>query len=132
MKGSKTRKSGRVDLLVRMPPELKKRIAEAAQEGHESLTDWVLVAIEARLAIRDEAAQKRKDIEGAENRQTAKYDEILALLAAKRRAGGLAKSTGKGRIELEDMATSEVEKWKDKVGADHRAAPKNELEQLCH
>jgi hypothetical protein len=42
MKGSKTKESGRVDLFLRVPPALKKRIADAAGEEGVTLTDWVV------------------------------------------------------------------------------------------
>jgi hypothetical protein len=130
-KGSKTKESGRTDMLVRMPPELKSRIEAAAKEAGISNNDWVLSAIEASLADRDAEARKRGDIEALEHRQEMKFEQIVELVALKNRFGDLASMSREKRNELDAEAEIRLEKWREKEAMDHLAKPATDLERLC-
>ena len=58
-----SKESGRADLLVRMPPELKKRIENAARLVGMTKTDWVLQAIEAILHVQELQADAQEQIQ---------------------------------------------------------------------
>jgi predicted DNA-binding protein len=78
---SKTKQSGRADLLVRMPPELKRRVEEAARREGMTRNEWVLTAIEAILKVQELHAEADEEIEAIRHKQDAVFKEILALLA---------------------------------------------------
>jgi predicted DNA-binding protein len=59
---SKTRESGRAELLIRMRPELKERIEKAARLVGRTKTDWVLGAIEAILHVQELQADAQEEI----------------------------------------------------------------------
>ena len=81
---SKTKESGRADLLVRMPPELKKRIEKAARLVGMTKTDWVLQAIEAILHVQELQADAQEEILEIRRQQETKFEEIIAALAAEK------------------------------------------------
>jgi predicted DNA-binding protein len=78
-------KSGRADLLIRMPPELKERLEKAARLVGMTKTDWVLQAIEAILHVQELQAKAQKEILAIRRQQEAKFEEIIATLAAETR-----------------------------------------------
>jgi predicted DNA-binding protein len=82
---SKTKESGRADLLIRMPPELKERIEKAARLVGMTKTDWVLQAIEAILHVQELQAEAQEEILAIRHQQEAKFEEIVACGGAKTR-----------------------------------------------
>lgn len=79
MKGNTTNQLGRVNLVVLMLPNLKRRLEEAAQKEGMTDNDWVLKAIEARLDVHDAKVEKREDVESPEYQQEQKLDELRAM-----------------------------------------------------
>jgi hypothetical protein len=105
---SKTKQSGRVDILVRMPPELKARVTKAATEDGATINDWLLDAIEEALAVRDAevaADKKRTDLE---RRLEMKFNEIVVLLAR----GDITSLSARAQINLQEKAEGALAKWR--------------------
>jgi hypothetical protein len=122
-----TRESGRADFLLRMPPELKARLAKAAAEDGTTIRDLVLYAIEQMLDIRDgevAADKKRADLE---HRLSLKFDELVAALAG----GDLTGLKAAAFARLQEKAEAALAKWRDYAGSDHHAEPRTLLERLC-
>ncbi len=86
-------------------------------------------AIAAILKVQELHAQADIEIEAIQRRQDAKFEEIVALLAAQENLGDLATLTANNRNRLEIMADQEFEHWRRyKLST---AKPNNELERLC-
>jgi uncharacterized protein (DUF1778 family) len=81
---SKTRQSGRAEILVRMPPETKARIIKAANQDGVSVTDWLLDVIEEALAVRDAEIAARKRKADLERRRDLKFWDIVLTRQAGR------------------------------------------------
>jgi hypothetical protein len=128
---SKTKQSGRVDILVRMAPELKSRVIEAANEVGMSMNDLVLAAIEQMLAIRDAEPAAGKSKADIEHRLDMKFQEIVASLACEARLGDLTSLSAERLIDLHDEAEAEIEEWRDHAASDHHAEPRTPIERLC-
>jgi hypothetical protein len=128
---SKTRESGRADILVRMPPELKLRVTKAANEDGMSVNDWLLDGIEQLLAFRDAevAAGKRKA--DLERRRDQKFWEIVVAMAGAATLGDITLSKADAQIELEERATAAIAKWRERTTAFYHAEPRTPLERLC-
>jgi hypothetical protein len=128
---SKTKQSGRAEILVRMAPKLKARIVAAATEDGLTTNDWLLDVIEEALAVRDAevAAGKRKA--DLDRRLEMKLEEIVVVLAAEGKLGDRAKLASEKQIELEEKAQSAIEAWRNRAAVDHYARPRTPLEQLC-
>jgi hypothetical protein len=120
-------KETRIQVILRMPPEMKLQMSEAAEEAGQSENKWILTVIRERLAIRDAESRKREDIASLEHKKEMKWEEIIALLAAKYKFGGLDVLTAADRIMLEDEAGDAWDEWENK--ADDKK-PKNELQRL--
>ena len=84
---SQTKQSGRVDILVRMAPELKSRVIVAADDDGMSINNWLLNAIEQMLAVRDAEVAAGKSKADLEHRLDMKFQEIVASLAGESRLG---------------------------------------------
>jgi hypothetical protein len=124
---SKTKESGRADFLLRMPPELKLRLAKAANEDGVTIRDLVLYAIEQMLDTRDAevaADRKRADLE---RHLEMKFGELVEALAG----GNIAGLKADKLIELEELAEAEIEKWRDYAASDCHAAPRTPRERIC-
>src|SRR5258706_7348751 len=78
---SKTRQSGRADILVRMSPRLKERIGKAASEHGLTNIDWLLDVIKDALAAHDAEVAARERKQDLESRIESKFQEIMASLA---------------------------------------------------
>jgi uncharacterized protein (DUF1778 family) len=125
---SKTKKSGRVDLFLRVSPALKKRIAEAAAKDGVTLTDWVLYAIESVLNERDAEIRRNEKIVALEEQMDQKFAEVVALLAGVE-VGALSTLTPRHHLECEDKAHDALTKWEDDFRRHKK--PNNKLEELC-
>jgi hypothetical protein len=128
---SKTARSGRVDFLLRMDPKFKSRIIKAAKQDGVSVTDWLLDGIEHLLAVHDAevAAGKRKaDIE---RRRDLKFWEIVVAMAGAVPLGDITLSKADVQIELEELATAAIAKWRERTATFHHAEPRTPLERLC-
>lgn len=79
MTGSETKQPGRMDLVVLMRPDLKRRLEDAAQKEGMTNNDWVLTAIEARLAVHDAKVESREDVESPEYQQEQKLDDLRSV-----------------------------------------------------
>jgi predicted DNA-binding protein len=128
---SKTKESGRADLLVRMQPELKERIEKAARLVGMTKTEWVLQAIEAILHVQELQAEAQEEILEIRGEQEAKFEEILATLAAEQKLGDLATMTKKDRAKLESLADKQLENWRSERRSYGDRKPKTRLERLC-
>ena len=109
---SKTKESGRADLLIRMQPELKQRVEKAARLLGKTQTDWVLKAIEVILHVQELQAKAQTEIAEIRYEQEAKFEEILAALAVKQNLGALATLTARTRTQLESFNFLGVQKHK--------------------
>src|SRR5437870_8401672 len=125
--GSKTKQSGRVDILLRMEPGLKARLVKAANHHGISVNDWLLDGIEHLLAVHDGevAAEKRKA--DLERRRELKFDEIVLALAGSELAGLSADKV----TDLHYVAEAAIEKWRNRTASNYYAEPKTPLERLC-
>jgi hypothetical protein len=124
---SKTRESGRADILVRMEPKLKARIVAASNGDGVSVNDWLLDGIEQLLAARDTeiaAGKKRADLE---RRRDLKFEEIMTSLAG----GDLTSLTAQAFIKLQEKAEAPIEKWRNHTATFHHAEPRSPIEVLC-
>ena len=121
---SKTKQSGRAEILVRMAPKLKARIVTAATEDGLTTNDWLLDVIEEALAVRDAevAAGKRKA--DLDRRLEMKLEEIVVVRAAEGKLGDRAKLASEKQIELEEKAQSAIEAWRNRAAVDHYARPR--------
>jgi predicted DNA-binding protein len=128
---SKTRESGRAELLIRMKPELKKRIEKAAWLVGRTKTDWVLQAIEAILHVQELQAEAQEEIRAIRVKQEAKFEEIVAALRVELKLGDLATSTKGDRSRLEDEAAKQLEKWRVQQRTYGITEPKTKLDRLC-
>jgi hypothetical protein len=124
---SKTKQSGRADILVRMPPELKLRVTKAATEDGATINDWLLDKIEDALAARDGEVAAAKDKAELEHRQAMLFQEIMASLAG----GDLTGLKAAAFARLQEKAEAALAKWRDYAGSDHHAEPRSRLEALC-
>jgi predicted DNA-binding protein len=109
---SKTKESGRADLLIRTQPELKERLEKAARLVGMTKTDWVVQAIEAILHVQELQAEAQKEILAIRHQQEAKFEEIVAALAAEQKLGDLASLTTKNRTRFEATADKKLENWR--------------------
>jgi len=128
---SKTKESGRADLLIRMQPELKQRVEKAARLVGKTQTDWVLKAIQVILHVQELQAKAQTEIAEIRYQQEAKFEEILAALAVQQKIGDLATLTARTRTQLESTADKELEKWRFQEVSHGITKPKTELERLC-
>jgi predicted DNA-binding protein len=128
---SKTKESGRADLLIRMEPELKERIEKAARLVGMTKTEWVLQAIEAILHVQELQAEAQEEILEIRGKQEAKFEEILATLAAEQKLGDLATMTKKDRAKLEPMADKQLENWRSVTRRYGILEAKTKLDRLC-
>ena len=128
---SKTKESGRADLLIRMPPELKERIEKAARLVGMTKTDWVLQAIEAILHVQELQAKAQEEVLAIRLQQEAKFEEIVASLAAEQKLGDLASLTTKNRTRLEATADKKLENWRSERRTYGDRKPKTQLDRLC-
>jgi predicted DNA-binding protein len=128
---SKTKESGRVDLLIRMEPELKKRIEKAARLVGRTQTDWLLQAIEAILHVQELQAEAQEEILEIRVKQEAIFEEILATLAVEQKLGDLAAMTKKDRTKLESMADKQLENWRSANRSYGILEAKTKLDRLC-
>jgi predicted DNA-binding protein len=128
---SKTKESGRADLLIRMEPELKERIEKAARLVGMTKTEWVLQAIEAILHVQELQAEAQQEILEIRGEQEAKFEEILAALAAEQKLGDLATLTKKDRAKLESMADKQLENWWSATRRYGILEAKTKLDRLC-
>ena len=128
---SKTKESGRADLLIRMEPELKERIEKAARLVGMTKTEWVLQAIEAILHVQELQAEAQQEILEIRGEQEAKFEEILAALAAEQKLGDLATMTKKDRAKLESMADNKLENWRSATRTYGIIEAKTKLDRLC-
>jgi uncharacterized protein (DUF1778 family) len=128
---SKTKESGRADLLIRMEPELKERIEKAARLVGMTKTDWVLQAIEAILHVQELQAEAQQEILEIRGEQEAKFEEILAALAAEQKLGDLATMTKKDRAKLESLADKQFENWRSATRRYGILEAKTKLDRLC-
>lgn len=124
---SKTKQSGRADFLVRMPPELKARLAKAADEEGTTIRDLVLHAIEQMLDTRDGevAADERKA--GVERRRDLKFHEIMVSLAG----SDITTLSARAQIKLQEKADAAIKKWRDHTATFYHAEPRTSTERLC-
>src|SRR5258705_109705 len=123
---SKTKQSGRVDILVRMPPELKLRVIRAAETNGVSVNGWLNYAISQVLAFHDAevaADEKRKDLERL---LQMKFEEIVTALA-----GGDLALSARERVDFEAAADIALSKLRDPTGRFFNANPATLLERLC-
>jgi len=127
---SKTKESGRADLLIRMQPELKERLEKAARLVGMTKTDWVVQAIEAILHVQELQAKAQTEIAEIRIEQEAKFEEILAALALQQKLGDLATLTSRTRTQLESAADKELEKWRLQQLSYGITEPKTQLERL--
>jgi predicted DNA-binding protein len=128
---SKTKESGRADLLIRMQPELKQRVEKAARLVGKTKTDWVLRAIEVILHVQELQAKAQTEIAEFRIKQEAKFEEILAELAVQQKLGDLAMLTSRTRTQLESAADKELEKYRLQELSHGISEPKTKLERLC-
>ena len=128
---SKTRESGRAELLIRMRPELKERIEKAARLVGRTKTDWVLGAIEAILRVQELQAEAQEEIRAIRVKQEAKFEEIVAALAAEQKLGDLASLTTKNRTRLEATADKKLENWRSERRTYGDRKPETQLDRLC-
>jgi hypothetical protein len=128
---SKTKESGRADILVRMAPLLKTRIVAAAKEDEITVNDWLLDVIERALAVRDAEVASGKRKADFDRRLEVKFEEIVVVLAAEGKLGDRSKLASEKQIELEEKAQSAIEDWTKRTAVDHYARPRTPLEQLC-
>ena len=128
---SKTKESGRADLLIRMPPELKERIEKAARLVRMTKTDWVLQAIEAILHVQELQAEAQEEILEIRRQQETKFEEIIAALAAEQKLGDVASLTTQNRTKLEAMADRKLENWRSEQRSYGYQKPKTRLDRLC-
>jgi predicted DNA-binding protein len=128
---SKTKESDRADLLIRMQPELKERIEKAARLVGMTKTGWVLQAIEAILHVQELQAEAQEEILEIRGKQEAKFEEILAALAAEQKLGDLASLTKKDRAKLESMADKQFENLRSATRSYGILEAKTKLDRLC-
>jgi hypothetical protein len=127
---SKTRQSGRADVLFRMPAALKERLSAAAARDGLTINDWLLDATEEKLAASDAriaAGKKRAELE---LRREMKLEAIVSALAAGAKVDRTS-SAADQRIELDEQAEGEIEKWRSRAASDYHAGPRTPLERLC-
>ena len=128
---SKTKESGRADLLIRMQPELKERLEKAARLVGMTKTEWVLQAIEAILHVQELQAEAQEEILEIRGEQEAKFEEILAALAVEQKLGDLATMTKKDRAKLESIADKQFENWRSATRRYGILEAKTKLDRLC-
>jgi len=128
---SKTKESGRADLLIRMPPELKERIEKAARLVGMTKTDWVLQAIEAILHVQELQAEAQEESLEIRRQQETKFEEIVAALAVEQKLGDVASLTTQNRTKLEAMADRKLENWRSEQRSYGEQKPKTRLDRLC-
>jgi predicted DNA-binding protein len=128
---SKTKESGRADLLIRMPPELKERIEKAARLVGMTKTDCVLQAIEAILHVQESQAEAQEEILAIRHQQEAKFEEIVAALAAEQKLGDLVSLTTKNKTRLEATADKKLENWRSERRTYGDRKSKTQLDRLC-
>jgi len=128
---SKTKESGRADLLIRMQPELKERLEKAARLVGKTKNDWVVQAIEAILHVQELQAEAQEEILEIRRQQETKFEEIIAALAAEKKLGDVASLTAKNRAELEAMADKKMENWRSERRSYGDQKPKTRLDHLC-
>jgi predicted DNA-binding protein len=128
---SKTKESGRADLLIRMQPELKERLEKAARLVGMTKTDWVVQAIEAILRVQELQAEAQEGVLAIRLQQEAIFEEIVAALAAEQKLGDLASFTTKNRTRLEVTADKKLENWRSERRMYGDRKPKTQLDRLC-
>jgi hypothetical protein len=121
-------KDKRSQMPLRMPSEMKQKISEAAEEAGLSENMWVLTVIHERLVIRDAESRKHEVIAALDREMEMKWEEMIALLAAKRGLGDLSSLGGKDLMTLEEEADRASFKWNNEA---LNTKPKSELERLC-
>jgi predicted DNA-binding protein len=124
---SKTAQSGRADFLLRMPPELKARLAKAADEDGTTIRDLVLYAIEEMLDTRDGEVAADKKRMNLEQRLEMKFEEIVVSLAG----GDITSLSADKRIDLHYVAEAAIKKWRDHTATNYYAEPKTPIERLA-
>jgi hypothetical protein len=127
---SKTKQSGRTDILLRMAPELKARINKAASEDGLTTNDWLLDVIEDALAVRDAEVANNKKRAELERRHDMKYEAIVSVLAAEAQIDRTSMAADQ-RVELDELAQTEIEKWRSRAASDYYADPRTPIERLC-
>jgi hypothetical protein len=124
---SKTRESGRADFLLRMPEQMKLRLAKAADEDGTTIRDLALYAIKRMLDIRDGEIAADKKRAGIEDRLNLKFDEIMASLAG----GDLTGLNAATFARLQEKAEAALAKWRDYARTFSHAEPRSPIELLC-
>jgi uncharacterized protein (DUF1778 family) len=127
----KTKESGRADLLIRMQPELRERIEKAARLVRMTKTEWVLQAIKAILHVQELQAEAQQEILEIRGELEAKFEEILAALAAEQKLGDLATMTKQDRAKLESLADKQLENWRSTTRRYGILEAKTKLDRLC-
>jgi hypothetical protein len=127
---SKTKESGRADILLRMEPGLKARIVKAANEDGMTINDCLLDLIEYALNARDAAGAASKRKADLDSRRDAKYEAIVSALALAIKSDRTS-SAADQRVELDELTETVIEKWRSRAGSDYHAEPKTPLERLC-
>src|SRR5262249_14876413 len=105
----------------------KRQISEAAEEAGLSDNKWILKVIRERLAIRDAESRKREDIAALDRKIDMKWEEMIAVLAAKNGLGDLASLAAKDRVTLEEEVDGALVDW-DNEANDKK--PKSDLDRL--
>jgi predicted DNA-binding protein len=123
---SKTKQSGRVDLPIRMSPELKLRIVSAANDQGISQIRWVLNAIERELDDHDAFVADRENVEALRARLATKLEEIIALLVRNCGLGDVNLLSAKDSLVFHNNAHSLLREWREQ-----NRDPKTPLERLC-
>jgi hypothetical protein len=102
--------------------------AEAAEEAGLSDNKWILNVIQERLAIRNAESRKREDIAALDRKIDMKWEEMIAVLAAKQGLGDLASLAAKDRLTLEEEVDRALVNWDNEA---HDKKPKSDLDRLC-
>jgi hypothetical protein len=124
---SKTKQSGRADILVRMSPRLKERIGKAASEHGLTNNDWLLDVIKDALAAHDAEVAARERKQDLESRIESKFQEIMASLAG----GDLTGLKAAAFARLQEKAEATIAKWRAYAQTFSHAEPRSPIELLC-
>jgi hypothetical protein len=90
----------------------------------------VVQAIEAILRVQELQAKAQEEVLAIRLQQEAKFEEIVAALAAEQKLGDLASLTTKNRTRLEATADKKLENWRSERRMYDRK-PKTQLDRLC-
>jgi HicB family len=124
---SETKQSGRANFLLRMDPALKASIATAATKDGVSINDWLLDAIDQKLADRDAEVAAGENKAELERRRDQKFQEIAASLAG----AEITSLSARKVIEIEEKADAAIAAWCNHAASHYHAEPRTLLERLC-